>query len=503
MKPARHAREQGVRPQPLAPEEITLDPDDWEAFRAQAHGALDTMVNYLRDVRERPAWQPLPEEVKNRLHEALPERAQGLETVLESFRRDVLPYPSGNVHPRFWSWVSGTGSPVGMLADLLASGMNTLGLGFDDTAPSRVEMQVLDWFKELFGFPRESSGLLVSGGSMANLVGIAVGRTAKAGYDVRRRGTNAPDEPALVVYASSETHSSAQKAVELLGIGSARYRVIPVNAQFEIDVEALHAQIHADGDAGLQPAILIGNAGTVNTGAIDPLDHLADIAAGHDLWYHVDGAFGAIARLSASPPANLRGLERADSLAFDPHKWLHQPYNVGAVLVRHARRHEETFHIAPAYLDKLDGGVAAGPVNFNALGVQLSRSFAALRVWMSFKVYGVERFRALTQQNLDQAQYLDRLVRGEKALELLAPTALNIVNYRYNPGGLSPEALDELNKRLLVEMQVRGIAAPSSTRLDGRFSIRVCITNHRSRRVDFDVLVAETTRLGHELERAS
>lgn len=345
MKPARHAREQGVRPQPLAPEEITLDPDDWEAFRAQA--------------------------------------------------------------------------------------------------------------------------------------------------------------PALVVYASSETHSSAQKAVELLGIGSARYRVIPVNAQFEIDVEALHAQIHADGDAGLQPAILIGNAGTVNTGAIDPLDQLADIAAGHDLWYHVDGAFGAIARLSASPPANLRGLERADSLAFDPHKWLHQPYNVGAVLVRHARRHEETFHIAPAYLDKLDGGVAAGPVNFNALGVQLSRSFAALRVWMSFKVYGVERFRALTQQNLDQAQYLDRLVRGEKALELLAPTALNIVNYRYNPGGLSPEALDELNKRLLVEMQVRGIAAPSSTRLDGRFSIRVCITNHRSRRVDFDVLVAETTRLGHELERAS
>ncbi|MGH8494777.1 MAG: pyridoxal phosphate-dependent decarboxylase family protein [Gammaproteobacteria bacterium] len=488
---------------PQAAEEIGLDPQDWEPFRAQAHEALDVMVDYLRDVRERPAWRPLPDDVKDRLHEPLPEHAQSLESVLDAFRRDVLPFPSGNVHPRFWSWVSGTGSPVGMLADLLASGMNTLGLGFDDTAPSVVEMQVLDWVKELFGMPPASSGLLVSGGSMANLVGIAVGRTAKSGYDVRRLGTNAPDEPALVVYASSETHSSVQKAVELLGIGSDRYRLIPVNARFEIDVEALHAQIHADGDAGLRPAILIGNAGTVNTGAIDPLDQLADIAAGHDLWYHVDGAFGAVARLTGSPPANLRGMERADSLAFDPHKWLHQPYNVGAVLVRHAKRHENTFHIAPAYLDKLDGGVAAGPVNFNALGVQLSRSFAALRIWMSFKTYGVERFRALTQQNLDQAQYLEGLVESEQELELLAPTALNIVNYRYNPGGLTQGELDALNKKLLVELQVRGIAAPSSTRLDGRFSIRVCITNHRSRRADFELLIAETLRIGRELACAS
>jgi glutamate/tyrosine decarboxylase-like PLP-dependent enzyme len=484
-------------------EEVTLDPRDWEPFRAQAHAALDTMIDSLRDVRQRPAWQPLPDDVRERLREPLPEEAQGLEAVLAAFRRDVLPYPSGNIHPRFWSWVSGTGSADGMLADLLAAGMNTLGLGFDDTSASVVELQVLDWFKLLFGFPQGASGLLVSGGSMANLVGVAVGRTAKAGYDVRKLGANAAGEPALVVYASSETHSSVQKAVELLGLGSAHYRSIPVNAAFEIDVEALHAQIHADGDAGLNPGILIGNAGTVNTGAIDPLDKLADIAAGHDLWFHVDGAFGAIAALAENPPANLRGLARADSLAFDPHKWLHQPYNVGAVLVRDARRHEGTFHIAPAYLDKLDGGVAAGPVNFNALGVQLSRSFAALRVWVSFKTHGVARFRALTRQNIEQARYLERLIERDAELELLAPTALNIVNYRYRPCDFPADALDSLNQRLLVELQTSGVAAPSSTRLDGRFSIRVCITNHRSRREDFDLLVAETLRIGRELGKDS
>lgn len=479
--------------------ELTLDPDEWERFRRDAHDALDFMVDYLRDVRQRPVWQPLPVAVKRRLSGPLSEQGMELARVLEEFRRDVLPYPSGNIHPRFWSWVSGTGSPVGMLADMLAAGMNTLGLGFDATSASHVELQVLDTFKQLFGFSAEASGLLVSGGSMANLVGLTVGRTAKAGYDVRELGINPAGQPRLTVYASSETHSSVQKAVELLGMGAVQLRYIPVNANYEMDLAALERRIAADRGAGFKPALLIGNAGTVNTGATDPLNKLADIAERHDLWLHVDGAFGAVAALAPEAPANLAGLQRADSLAFDLHKWLHQPYNAGVVLVKHAQLHHDTFFIAPAYLDKLGGGVAAGPVNFNALGVQLSRSFAALRVWLSFKTYGIRRFRELAAQNIAQARYLDGLVRRQQDLEILAPTALNIVNYRYDPGGLDDAALDALNKRLLVALQERGIAAPSSTRLGGRFSIRVCITNHRSRREDFDLLVEQSRKLGKEL----
>lgn len=479
--------------------ELTLDPADWDAFRREAHGALDTMIDYLRDIREQPVWRPIPPAVLDALSGPAPEAGIGLERALNDFRRDVLPYPTGNVHPRFWSWVCGTGSPVGMVADMLASGMNPLTLGFDDSAATRVELQVVDWFRALFGFPPGSTGLLVSGGSMANLVGLAVGRTAKADYDVRARGVGAEGTRRQVVYNSSETHTSIQKAAELLGFGAAFVRTIPVNENFEVDPGALEEAIRADAAAGLRPSILVANAGTVNTGAIDPMNRLADVAAAHDLWLHVDGAFGAIAALTHDPPSNLRGLDRADSLAFDLHKWLHQPYSVGAVLVRHAAPHIGTFRLVPAYLDTPGGGVAAGPSNFNALGVQLSRSFVALRPWLTFKTHGVKLYRDLTTQNIRQARYLDGLVRDTPGLELLAPTALNIVNYRFNPGGLSDGQLDALNGRLLVRLQEDGVAAPSSTRIDGRFAIRVCITNHRTRTEDLDLLVEASLRSGHEI----
>lgn len=489
----------GRYPLGIGRSEVTLDPTDWEEFREQAHAALDTMVDYLKNVRERPVWQPIPADVQARLEAPAPEQAQGLATVLGEFRRDVLPYPTGNIHPRFWSWVCGTGSPSGMVADLLASGMNSMSLGFEDSAATRVEMQVIDWFKELFGFPPESSGLSVSGGSMANLVALAVGRTAKCDYDVRACGLNPPGQVPLVAYGSTETHSSVQKALELTGIGSDYYRRIGVNPRFEIDVDALRAQIHADRAAGLKPALLVGTAGTVNTGAFDPLSELADVAEEYGLWFVIDGAFGAIAQLCRERPKGLERLERADALAFDLHKWLHQPYNAGAVLVRHANLHRDTFSIAPDYLDNPGGGVANGPLNFSAYGIQLSRSFASLRVWLTFKTHGVKRFRELTEQNIAQARYLEKLVSNERELEVMAPTALNIVNYRFNPGGLGNGALDDLNQRLLVTMQERGLAAPSSTRLHGRISIRACLCNHRTRREDLDTLVSDTLKIGREL----
>lgn len=478
----------------------SLDPADWEVFRKQAHGALDGMIDHIRCIRQQPVWRPLPDLVKARLRsQTLPEEGEELAAVLDQFRTNILPYPSGNIHPRFWSWISGSGNPVGMIADMLASGMNSVGLGFDDSSASYVELQVMDWLKELFGFPSEASGLLVSGCSMANLVGLAVARGGMSGHDVRKAGVKGDHEGRLVTYASIETHSSIQRAVELLGLGSHYYRKLPVDDEYEIDLEALERQITSDKAQGLRPALLVGNAGTVNTGAIDPMNALADCAQRHDLWLHVDGAFGAMARLIDGSPRNLSGMTRADSLAFDLHKWLHQPYNVGAVIVRSADLHRQTFSIAPDYLENLGDGVAGGPTNFNSFGVELSRSFIALRIWMSFKTYGVKRFRELVGQNIEQAQYLHKLIDEETALEALAPTNLNVVNFRFDPGGLNDESLDSINREIIVSLQREGIAAPSSTRLGGRLSIRVGITNHRTRYEDLELLITEVLRIGRQV----
>lgn len=483
-------------------EEFTLDPEDWESFRKSAHDAVDVMTDYLRDVRSRPPWQQVPGHVALKFESAFPETPQGLDASLADFYRNVLPFPSGNIHPRFWSWVCGTGSPTGMLSEFLAAGMNSIGLGFDESTSSHVEVQVLGWLKNLMGFEAYASGLLVSGGSMANLVALTVGRNLKCDYDVRKFGMNPPGFPRIVAYASTETHSSVQKALELLGMGESFYRKIPVNGDYEIDVRELRRQIESDIAEGLRPALLIGNAGTVNTGAFDPLNALADIAEEFDLWFTVDGAFGSLARLTTCPPENLNGLDRADALAFDLHKWLHQPYNAGAVLIRNRAAHQNTFAVTPAYLTRDRSGVASGPADFSALGIQLSRSFVALRIWLSFKTHGVGQFRKLIEQNIHQARYLEARVGETPHLELLAPTPLNIVNYRYNPGGLDEEALNQLNKDILTALQTRGIAAPSSTRLGGRFSIRVCISNHRTKRHDLDELVKRTVELGEELARA-
>lgn len=480
-------------------QELSLDPEDWESFRASAHEAVDIMTDYLRDIRSRPPWQRVPAESAHRFNARVPENPEGLESSLDDFYREVLPYPTGNIHPRFWSWVCGTGSPTGMLSEFLAAGMNSMGLGFDESSNSHVEMQVLDWLKYLMGFTPEATGLLVSGGSMANLVSLTVGRNLKCGYDIRKLGLCPDGHQRLVAYASTETHSSVQKALEMLGIGQDFFRKIPTNRAYEIDVGQLRAQIEADIADGLRPGLLVGNAGTVNTGAFDPLDSLADIAADHDLWFTVDGAFGSLARLTSIAPTNLRGLERADALAFDLHKWLHQPYNAGAVLIRDGSAHKASFEVTPAYLARDKSGVASGPTDFSSLGIQLSRSFVALRVWLSFKTHGVGRFRKLIEQNIQQARYLEARIQTAPHLEILAPTALNIVNYRYNPGNLEEEALNQLNAEILTALQTRGLAAPSSTRLDGRFSIRVCIANHRTRRHDLDELVEHTRQLGEDL----
>ena len=480
-------------------DEKSLDPEDWEELRQLGHQAFDDMIEYLKAVGDRPAWQPLPKAAKQIFEEDVPRQGMPRGAVYAQIRDHVLPYPTGNIHPRFWSWVGGTGTPTQLIADLVASAMNSASLGFDEVASSYVEIQLLNWLKSLFGYPADASGLLVSGGSMANLVGLAVARTHAAPYDVRDQGVNITDYPRLMYYMSSEGHSSLRKAIELLGLGSGSLRIVPVKNDFTIDVAALRAAIQEDRDAGRLPACIIATAGTVNTAAIDPLNELADIAEEENLWVHADAAFGGFAKLSPDSAHLVDGLERADSLAFDLHKWLYVQYDCGCVLVRSDDTHRNTFSVIPSYLRKFDRGLASGPVNLSEYGVQLSRSFKALRAWTALKTEGTDRYGQQIEQNIQQANYLTQLVQDQDELELLAPTAMNIVNFRYTDESLTAEAHDDLNAEILMQLHERGIAAPSSTVLNARFSIRVAICNHRSKRSDFEALVNAVADIGKEI----
>lgn len=485
---------------PFAPAgETTLDPHDWEALRELGHRMVDEMLEYQRSVRERPVWQPVPSEVKAQLQQPLPHDGVGEDAAYEAFRELVLPYPMGNIHPRFWGWVIGTGSPYGMLAEMLAAGMNP-NVGGGEHGAAHVEMQVLDWCKEMLGYPREASGLLVSGGSMANLVALTAARNARAGFDVREDGVGAAPRE-LRVYASAEVHSSVQKAVELLGLGKRALRLVPVDDDFRIDVAALERAVEEDREDGRRPLCVVGCAGTVNTGAVDDLDALAGVCERHGLWFHVDGAFGALAALVPELEGKLRGMERADSVAFDLHKWMYMPYEAGCVLVRDEEEHRHAFSLTPDYLVHAERGIASGGAWFSDYGVQLSRGFRALKIWLTLSAYGADRFTALIRQNVAQARYLADLVEADERLELLAPVELNIVCFRFL-GAADEEARDALNREIVAELHERGIAVPSVTKIRGHAALRVAITNHRSRREDFEELVRAVKRLGAELEPA-
>jgi aromatic-L-amino-acid decarboxylase len=481
----------------MLPEE-DLDPQDWESMRKLGHRMVDDMFEYIKDVRQRPVWQHAPDEVKAHFEQPLPLAPQSPEEIYAEFTENVLPYPIGNIHPRFWGWVFGTGTVFIALVDFLASAMNTNAGDFDHHSAVHVEKQVLDWFKEILDFPKTASGVLTNGCSVANLIGLAVARNAKAEFDLRRKGVSASPRK-MVVYASEEIHSSVQKAVELLGLGSEALHLIPVNGAFQIDLEALQAAIAHDRAAGEQPFCVVGAAGTTNTGAIDDLNALADVCQEEGLWFHVDGAFGAWAKLASRVSHQVAGMERADSLAFDLHKWMYMQYEIGCVLVRHPKEHYNTFTLTPEYLERIEGGRGMSGRDLPWLmdyDYHLSRGFRGLKAWMSIKEHGIHKYGRLIQQNIDQAQYLAALVEASPDLELSAPVPLNVVCFRFISPELDDAMLDELNKQILVELQEGGIAVPSGTVIDNKYVLHVANTNHRSRREDFDILVEAVIRLG-------
>jgi len=473
----------------------TLDPKDWERSKALMHKMVDDAFDYTKNVRDRKIWQEMPESVLNTFKTSLPEQPSPAEDVYKELQENVLPYPMGNLHPRFWAWYMGNGTISGVMGDFWASVLNP-NLGGGNHAAHKVEEQVVDWIKEIVAFPKSASGLLVSGGSMANYVALAITRNVKAGYDIRTEGLK---ENNLVFYGSTEIHSCNTKAIELLGLGTKGLKKIKVNDDYTINIEALKKQLQRDKAAGLKPVCIIGTSGTVNTGAVDDLEAIADICQQENLWFHVDGAIGAIAMLSPKIKPQLKGIERADSVALDLHKWLHMPFEAGCVLVKDSVAHKDTFSLIPEYLEKNTRGLASGENWFSEYGLQLSRRFRALKVWMSLKEHGSARFGRMISRNVDQAFYLGELVSQHQDLELIAPIGMDIVCFRYNPGSLSLDELNALNKEIKLQIEERAIALPGYTTIGGMYCIRCAISSHRVTNEDFDELVKSVVVIGKEL----
>jgi len=476
---------------------LTLDPDDWSSTRAIGHEMLDQVFEDLEGVRSHPPWRAIPDDAKASLRVKAPRGPQSLESVYQEFRSNIEPYSLGNRHPRFWGWVIGGGTPVGVLGDMLASAMNTNAGGFEQSS-AYVELQVIEWFKEIFGFPADASGLLVTSGSAANLTGLVIARDAilpSAGDDGLASLGSKP-----CVYTSAQVHNSVDKAVAILGLGRSSLRKVKPNADFTMNVDHLRELIAKDRADGNTPICVIGTAGTVGTGAVDDLDAIADICAEEKIWFHCDGAFGAMAALSDELRPLVKGMERADSLAFDLHKWLSVNYDAGCVLVRNRDAHLKSFTVPASYLSNLKGGVATGTTLFGDLGIDLSRGFRALKAWMSFKTHGFDRYAKMVEKNVAQAKYLGSLVESNSELELVAPVPLNVVCFRY-VGDRSSADLNSVNEQILVRLQEDGIAVPSGVTIAGKFALRVANVNHRSTREDFDALVENVVRIGRQISQ--
>lgn len=467
---------------------IDLSP---ETFRELGYRAVDLIAEQLAAIHDAPVHQPVPDDLRERLMHS-PLNADPVEpaALLEQVAALVLPYPMGNASPRFFAWVNSPPAPMGVLAEMLAAAHNASVAGGDHAA-TYVEHGVLNWIKAMFGFAEESGAILASGGSVANLIGLAVMRHVKAQGSVRADGFYGEPAP-MVVYTSVQGHSCVQKAVELLGFGSQYLHKIPVDRDFRMDLAALKAAIAADRATGLRPVCVAASAGTVNTGAIDRLDEIADLCAAEGLWFHVDGAYGGFGILASEVTPLYKGIERADSLAVDPHKWLYVPVECGCALVRDKQAMRDTFSLVPPYLRD----DAALPW-FSEFGVQQSRGFRALKLWLTLQQVGENGYRELISRDIRLARALQERIRARDDFQLVAAGPLSVTCFRYiPPDEMWAADVAALNRALLEIVQREGRVFLTSTDLNEVFALRACIVNFRTTEADLDVLLDTVAEAG-------
>jgi glutamate/tyrosine decarboxylase-like PLP-dependent enzyme len=463
-----------------------------DEIRDWGNSVIQFMTDYLGDLRDRGVYRHMfSRRIRDRLDTALPAKGTDFDALLKVFREDIIPFSRQNAHPRMFGYVQSPGTPLAAFADLLASTLNAnLTVWRSAPAPVELERLTIDWIRQILEFSAEAAGLFVSGGSMANLAALASAREAKADSSGRLR-----------MYASSETHFSIAKAAALLGIGRENVRHVAVDERFKIRTDDLVAKITTDLEAGYVPFCVVANAGTVNTGAVDPLAEIREIADRFQLWMHVDGSYGAFAILAESARKLFASMERADSIALDPHKWLYLPVDVGCVIYRDPEKARAAFAHEAEYT-RIIGEQGDETFAFWNYGPELSRRFRALKVWMLLKGVGLDALSHAIESNLTCARYLESIVRDSDDFEMAAPVELSIFCFRHVPVQLkdkSPEAIDAFNEGLLVALQRDGSSYLSNATLGGRFALRGCVLNYRTTLRDMEILLDDLRRVAKSL----
>jgi len=478
-----------------------------EDFRRLGHQFVDWLADFLAGLADRRVTPgETPEQLRAALNPGpLPERGVSADMALEEAWALLNHHSLFTGHPRFLGYITGSPAPIGALAELLAATLNpNSGAWILSPMATEIEAQTVRWIAEFIGYPADCGGLLVSGGNMANFIGFLAARRAQAGWDFRAEGGASPAARPLVSYVSQETHTWIQKAADLFGLGTNTIRWIPADAHQRMDLNALRRRVEADRSAGAQPFLVVGNAGTVSTGAIDPLREIAALCREYGLWFHVDGAYGAPAAAVPGAAAAFTGLAEADSVAVDPHKWLYVPLEAGCALVRHRRHLTETFDYTPAYYRFDVGGET--PLNFYALGPQNSRGFRALKVWLAFRLAGREGMAETIADDIRLARELYERIEHQPELEALTHN-LSITTFRYMPpdmgaeGGTNEDYRNKLNAALLDRLQKGGEVFLSNAMVGGKFGLRACVVNFRTSRADIAALPEIVTRLGRETDR--
>lgn len=469
------------------PARLELTPEE---MRALGYRAVDMVVEHWTNLAQKPAAVHVElDDLRPILREPLPEAAGDWRDALDFARTNVFEVMGQIAHPRFLAFVPGPSNFVGAMADIMTSGYNTAASLWRETpGPAELELTTLEWLKELCGLAADCDGIFVSGGSVANLTGIAAAREAKLGEDMAN----------AVAYCASQTHSSVARGFHILGFRRDQLRPVAVDESFCIDMAALKTAIADDLAAGRRPFCMVGNAGTTNTGAVDPLNAMADLAAEHGMWLHVDGAYGGAASLVPRGRALLAGMERADSVVIDPHKWLFQPYEAGVVFVRHPGLLDRTFASSPEYLQD----VAAGEqeVNFSERSVQLSRGLRAFKLWLSLKVFGAEAFRAAVQRGIEIAERAQTMLEECGRFAIVTPATIGVVTFRFLRDGLDDTALDRVHRRIVDALLEDGYAFVTSTELGGRTCLRFCTINPRTTDEDLAGTIERIIRFGDDVK---